>query len=433
MSAAGWEIEKDVLYPGRVVVPGPDGRPLAYTFTSDDAHRLATTGNAQLGDGWHTPLAWEHQNVEPVRLSQTEKDREFARSVFGFAKGYRVDPADGRVKVKLAGDDPADLEQFRKLRFVSPEIQWDWRDSDGRVWRGPSITHIAATARPVQRHQNPVGAVRMSLRATSLEQLVRAVRVAPTIGALTPPHGRLRLSLGNYEAPPMADELDFGAGNSGTGDSGKGSAWERIAAALAGAGVQIGDGKNVKDPEHLADLIEVACMNSDQGMPEEDDLSDLDEEPDPNAAAGDMSQPPAGATATPMPPLQMSLTKQQEQAAGFARKNLGSRIDALEASRRVTPAIADELRAALPKLRLSFAANADLKPNALTVRLEAYERLPANSGWSPTDRKAGRAGVRLSRKHASVGRPSYEGDPDAGADTPAQSKKTIDAWNATGK
>ncbi len=36
---------------------------------------------------------------------------------------------------------------------------------------------------------------------------------------------------------------------------------DRIAAALRRKGIRIGDGKNVKDAPHLADLIEVACLN----------------------------------------------------------------------------------------------------------------------------------------------------------------------------
>lgn len=433
-TAAGWEVEKDVLYPGRVVVPGPGGRPMSYTFTPHDARHIARTANAQLADGWHQPLAWEHQDVEPVRLSQgetarlsqAEKDREFAKSVFGFAKAYRVGP-DGRVRVTLAGTDPRDLEQFKKLRFVSPEIQWDWRDSDGRVWRGPSITHIAATARPVQRHQTPVG-VRMSLRAReiqSFEKFVGAVRVAPTLHPSTPPAGRLRLSLSDYEAPPMADELDFGASDDTEGDTGgkgtgKGSAWERIAAALESVGIKLG-GVEIKDADHLADLIEVACANGeDADMAGDDDLSDLDEEPEPNQPAGDVAQPPEGAAAAPQPPFQMSLQaarKQQQQAEGFARKNLASRIDALEADRKVTPAIAADLRSQIPALRLSFAGSGEVKANALTLKLDAYEALPKNAAWSPAAPRGKKVAARLSTRGNPAPRPAYDRtDDDHGVD-----------------
>lgn len=423
-TAAGWEVEKDVLYPGRVVVPGPGGQPLSYTFTPDDARRIAATGNAQLGDGWHQPLAWEHQDVQPVRLSQAETDREFAKSVFGFAKGYRVDAATGRVRVKLAGDDPKDYEQFKKLRFVSPEIQWDWRDSDGRVWRGPSITHIAATARPVQRHQTPVG-VRMSLRAReiqSFEKFLGAARVAATLSPSTPPAGRLRLSLSDYEAPPMADELDFGASDTdtegGAGGGGKGSAWERIAAALESVGIKLG-GVDIKDAEHLADLIEVACANGMDDATGDDDLSDLDQEPDPdpNQPSGDMAQVPEGAAAAPQPPFQMSLRKQQQQAEGFARKNLACRIDDLEADRKVTPAIAADLRSQLPALRLSFAGSGEVKANALTLKIDAYEALPKGAAWNPTAPRGKKAAARLSHRGNPAPRSAYAAtDDDHGVD-----------------
>lgn len=435
--STGWEIEKDVLYPGRVVVPGPGGRPLSYTFTARDAHQIARTGNAQLGDGWHQPLAWEHQDVQPVRLSQAETDRNFALNVFGYAKGYRVGP-DGRVRVTLAGDDPKDLEQFKKLRFVSPEIQWDWRDSDGRVWPGPSITHIAATARPVQRHQNPVGSVRMSLRATSLEQLVSAVRVAPTLHASTPPGGRLRLSLNDYEAPPMADELDFGADTNddaaeGAAGGGKGSAWERIAAALESRGIHLG-GVEIKDADHLADLIEVACANGEDDAAGDDDLADLDKEPDPSQPSGDLEQPPAGASAAPQPPFQMSLRKQQQHAEGYARKNLGERINDLERDRKVTPAIAADLRAQIPALRLSFTASGDVKANALTLKLDAYEALPKGAAWNPAAPRGRKVAARLSQRGNPAPASPYGGtDDDHGVDPKviAEQERLAKLYSAT--
>jgi hypothetical protein len=428
MSGKGWEVEKDVVYPGRVVVPGPRG-PIVYDITRTDAARMAATGSAQLRAGWHTPVAWEHQDVEPsrglldrLRLSHGEKDYHFARGCFGHAAAYRVSP-DGRVLVTLKGDDPDDYEQLKKVKFVSPEIQWDWMDSDGRVWPGPTITHVAATARPVQRHQQPVG-VRLSLRAgnptriVSFEKFVKAVRVAPMLGSTTRPHGKLRLSLTDYEATPMADELNFGeAGDDATG-GGKGSAWERIVAALEGRGIHLG-GVDIKDADHLADLIEVACANGDDTA-DLDDEGDLGAEPEeePGQPGGDLDMPPPGAAAAPPPPLQMSLRRQQAQAEGFARKNLIARIDELARTRRITPAIADELRGQVPALRMSFTAAGDPKPSTLTAQLDAYERLQPNASWTPDARRGGKK-VRMSQRGNPVARPSYERTADDGDIDPA--------------
>ena len=267
-----WEIWKDICYPGRVVVPGERGS-LTYDFTHGDMAAIERTGNAKVTDGWNIPLTWEHQNVEPnkLRLSRTSnKDRDFARGVFGAIKRFARKP-DGRVKALLSGDDPADLRQLEKVQFVSPEIQWDWTDTDGHVWSGPTVTHLAATPRPVQRHQHPIGTdpdaphPRLS-QASSLQQLVRmSLTSGSRVGA------KLRLSLDHYQTAPgsraMTDEPKKVPGM----PEEKESAWERIAASLLKIGVKIGDGKNIKDADHLADLVDVAAMNSEHAEPELDD------------------------------------------------------------------------------------------------------------------------------------------------------------------
>jgi len=426
-----WEVEKDVLYPGRVVVAGPDGRPRSYTFTADDLARIERTGNAKIAERWEIPLAWEHQPVEPtkgraaeVRLSQAERDRDFARGVFGFAKG--LVQRDGRLRVRLAGDDEADLKQFQKVRYVSPEIAWDWTDSDGKTWHGPTITHIAATPRPVQRHQDAVGQpIRLSLAAMIREcapahrtRSASAIPVAP----------RLRLSLNHYEGRAVADDLDLETPADTDTDTGgkKNSAWARIAEALAGCGVKIGDGSNIKDADHLADLIEVACMNG-------EDEPDMDEElpPENEEQQGDMDAPPPGATEPPQP-IQMSqqaakaLKVQQDEAAGYARANLKARIARLERTGRVTPAKARELIAEADKIQLSFTAAGKVADSPLLTRIEAREELAAGSA-APVPGRRGR--LKLSqRSNAKPATPSkYQEDGELDVDA------VVSAFEKTGR
>jgi hypothetical protein len=427
-----WEVVKDVLYPGRVVVPGPGGRPISYTFTPADAARIAATGNAMLRAGFHAPACWEHQNVGPekVRLSRAARDREYAKSVFAHVGRFDVAP-DGRVLARIRGADPADLRQFEKVRFVSPEIQWDWMDSDGKTWAGPTITHVAATPRPVQRHQHPVGTLALSHAANArafadfrafLGAAAGGGNVAPTIS----PRGPLRLSLSHYQAGSnMAGELDgfggFSAGDGADADAGgKQTPWARIAAALSEhCGIDLGDVSDVQDADTFAMLVEVAARNYKAGS-EPDQLDDElpEEEEDPTQPAGDLAQPPPGATEPPMPPVQMSLRKQQAQAETFARRNLAARLARLDRTGRVTPTQADGLRKELTAVRLSFTAAGDLAPSALTAKLDALEQNPAGAARG----KPGK--VRLSnapRGTRAAGRSAYEDD------KPAQTQAEVDA------
>lgn len=370
-----WQIEKDVLYPARVVVADPKGQPLTYHFTQADMADIERTGNAKIRDGWNIPLVWEHQNEAPerrkmIRLSRAEREREFARGVFGCSTRFVV--RDGRLRAVLSGDDDADLKQFAKVKFVSPEIQWDWRDSDGKVWRGPTITHIAATPRPVQRHQEPVR-LSQTPEVFRLAEFLRVAAGVPRVGVrMHPP--KIRLSLSDFtEVPSMPPETNAGA-----------TPWERIATALQSRGIKIGDGKNIKDADHLADLVDVACMNSgDPDLDLEPELPEPDPEPSPE---GDLDAPPDGAAPPPGPPIQMS-QRAQERAERLERRNLGLEIASLERERRIGPAVAQSLRERVKTVRLSFGSDGEPAPNEVSIRIEAFKQNPPGSAWNPTGRK----------------------------------------------
>lgn len=427
MSATGWSLWKTVAYPGRVVVP-PErtgDRPLVYNFTRQDLEHTARLCNRKLADGWNIPLCWEHQDVTPDRLRLSEdarKARDFALGVFGKGAGFKVAP-DGRLLARLRGRDHADLEQFKDVEFVSPEFQWNWMDTDGKIWRGPTITHIAATPRPVQRYQesvldalrqNPMksGAIQLSLTSVSV-----GARLHPT---------RLRLSLANYVSKPRgaatmpADiddkDMDTNTDTEGASDSpsdtdgdggGKKASWmQRIADAAAGFGLKFGDLAGVKSPDDFATLFETAALNF-QGDDGNDEYEDDEEEPGPEGdtapQGGDMQQMPTGSAPATPPPVQMSLEAQTRQAEQFARNNLVHRISRLRDSGRVTPAIADDLLKRVPKLRLSFTSKGDVTPNDVTIEIAAYERNPPRSAWSRAANrnggkgKGGKGSVRLSQ------------------------------------
>lgn len=392
MSTAPWSVWKDIAYPGRVVVPHPQ-KPNAlieYDFKSSDMAALEKSGNAKIREGWHIPLCWEHQDVYPERdrLSHGERERDFALGVFGSIERFSRTP-DGRLKALIAGTDPSDFEQLRKVKFVSPQIDWNWRDTDGRVWSGPTVTHLAATARPVQRHQHPIGANpdspplrqnHLKIKADSLPQFISlSLGSGPRVGHT------IRLSWSNWfpgEKQMEGDDLS-------TGGNSKQTPWERIAASLLKCNVKIGDGKNVKDADHLADLIDVACMNS-----EPEPLDDLppEEEDEGGAPEGDMEGPPEGATEPPPPPVQMSIEAQRQIAARDEaiidnhRRNLRRRVKGLE--KRFAPTIVNAVAGEVMRARLSLNANLGLEPHPVVTKIETLELAAKNGGqWSPNGSK----------------------------------------------
>ena len=428
-----WEIWKDIAYPGRVVVPGERGS-LVYDFTAGDMARLERTGNAKVSDGWNIPLCWEHQDAEPQRARLSHNpDRDFALGVFGRIKRFGRTP-DGRLKALLTGHDSGHFDQLRNVGFVSPEIQWDWTDTEGRLWSGPTVTHLAATARPVQRHQHPIGTDPDSPHprlapAGSLQNLVRMSLTgqpkSSCVGA------RLRLSLDHYtRLPAGASAMDMNADKPADA---KKNPWMRIAEALMKAGFKIGTGENVKDADHLADLIEVAAMNSEQNEPEIEDELPLEEEEPPPPPEGDMPGPPPGASEPPPPPVQMSLPANQKLVA-MHRKELVRRAERLGAKGYVPPHVANDLVADIKKIRLSLTANADLAPSDVAARIVAYEKLEPGKAWSkdgktPAAGKDGKA-VRLAQKTkrpnaTEVPRSTYQEDGEQDTDTVVEAYEKI--------
>ena len=146
-----------------------------HTFTTADVVDAYHNGRAMLRS--HIPISppgvWEHdwQSVpEPIKqfLSRIGSDRDRraaeAKNAFGWAKDYRVtferDQKTGRhqpvLHALLEVPDAKDLEQLAKTRFVSPRVDWDFRDTIGRTWKGCAVTHIAATHSPVQIDQRPL-------------------------------------------------------------------------------------------------------------------------------------------------------------------------------------------------------------------------------------------------------------------------------------
>lgn len=420
-----WEIWKDIGYPGTVHVPGEDGRLLRYNFTRDDWERIVGTGKRMLAAGWQSPIVWEHQDATPVRLSRSKGqiDRDFALGVFGGLKDFALTP-DGRAKALLSGTDPKDLEQLKKVRFVSPELQWDWTDTDGKTWEGPSVTHLAATPRPVQPHQHPVGADpdRPHPRLQPVGGLKDLVRLSLTARTRPGVNATLRLSLADYVtrtggSSAMADDTEPTSGPATPAK--KPTAWERCAKALEAAGIKIGNGENVKDADHFADLVEVACMNSEQAQAQ-DQIDDLPPEPEeePAPPQGDMDAPPEGAGEPPPPPVQMSQTAQktrreralEEQLIDSHRERLGTRAARLGKLGYVSPAIANGLVDEVKKVRLSLTAHGKLAPTDVAAKIAAYEKLQPNAAWAPRADKAGGKKARLSHRAnvQEVGRSDYE-------------------------
>lgn len=340
--------EKDVLYVGTVHPPGLS-EPIL--FTDEDIQYYGRRMKEMLADGLQIPLAWSHQDrAKP--MTQEEWDRrkaELEKLTLGHACAADVDPELGCLKVKIEIPVEEDARRVRAVRYVSPEIIWNYRDGRGKVWPGPSITHLAVTARPVQHHQQPFRQVALSMLRLSMSDYVR---------------------LGDID---VADEPQ-NTPNNGDGAVDSGAKLKKVLEALAKVGLVLADDTtvdNLLDRLHSVALTKEAADNG--------SISSDDDESRTTPSEKEIS------------PVMMSLVQKELEPYKQAllrthRASLQSRIRRLLDTGRITRPIYQALAADCGKVHLSLDGMGDLIPSPLTAKIEAYEALDENSSWPATVR-----------------------------------------------
>jgi hypothetical protein len=371
------KFRKDALYCGDWHLP--DGRVFRCTPELRDglARRLGEMREA----GLHIPLAWEHQD-DAVPLSADERRANRARFNCGFAE--RAEVSGGALSVVVDVPGSADAERLPSARFVSPEIRWDWRDGTGKVWEGPSITHIAVTPRPVQHAQRPFEPVSMSHdeRSTpfrlSLDGYQRAVRMADD-------NDTDDLADDGGDGAAAGGDTDFADLDDAGGDEPAGgedaAMLPDVLAVLARLGLVLpGD----TSPSNLIARLHTAGLTMEHHTKGGDGGAD-----DPNALPG---EPPVGAgdaqpqQVQPQMPVGMSMSEANELKSDNARmkaallkkerKELLGHVADLARTGRINKPIADDLTARITKVQLSLAADGNLVPNAVLSEIAAYQKLP---------------------------------------------------------
>lgn len=423
-------IWKDILYAGKVTVPDPSSRSgsRSVTFTSADLRNAEQYGNAMIRDGFQIPVYWEHQHDGgPVKLSRGDMGAHRAKHMFGRITGYRVEGDVLQAEHEI--DTPQHLEQLKTVRFVSPELQWDFRDGEGRKWPGITVSHVAATPIPVQHRQKPF----------QLSQAQTASR-------------RIQLSLSDYEGRKMAkdDEEDLDELEDEDGEESElpedldelpeepadelppepapvpeippesEIPFRKSLAMLETKGIKLPPDTNQQNVWERLFVVLTALQHS-QALNPQGDPSNPDDMPY-TAGNGDQQQTPPNVRPSPQAqPVSLSLQKAQAAAEMITRKNLLSRVARLR-KRGIPPAQVDRLTQQARSISLSFSpVTGDLEPNELTIRLEAYEELRPSNGFTGSGR------VSLSQDKARVAqRPGFVSGWDGVSDA-----EFVQMWDAS--
>lgn len=327
----------------------PDGRTYEVSRAKVDHH--AARLKEIFAAGYVLPYCIEHDDAgAPILMSDWEgRKAEFLGCIEGAA-------AEGdTLQLTLDVPDPKDAKYLKGMRFVSPEIQTNY-DLGGRRFAGETITHVAATALPVQFPQDPIQTVSMS---------------------------RLRLSVAGYMPPvrlgdKMADEpkKDDAAAPTATDDGGR---LKKVLKALAGVGLVLPDDTTA---DNLIERLETAALTL------EGSSGTTPKEPESAPSASDVSQNP----------VVMSLTKELLQ---LKRDDLKQRAQLLLETGRVGKPVRDRLLNDLGKVQLSLSPNGGLVPNSVANRIEAYEELEKGSAFPVVDlSNAERPGLPREGRHA---------------------------------
>jgi len=339
-------ITKDALKPSRYHLR--DGR--IFDVLPEDMPHYANRLRDMTAAGLHVPVTWEHQpSVKPGAALAAEQ----VKLTLGHIKDAALDG--GVLEVKFDAPSEDDRKRLPAIKYVSPYIEWDYQDPSGRVWPGPSITHIAVTNNPVQADQKPF---QMSNNPLDLWSQGVALSLEDEPDEETRHEEDLPL-------PAEEEEEDIEVIEGDASKIGK------VVTYLGHMGMMLPPDTT---PENFLDRLYTAV------------LTKLAAD-DPSSAGQDqMETPGMSSTAKEAnPPIVMSQADQEKMASrekriiDMERAGLRSRVDLLLAKGRITPAIKQKLDEALSAVALSLADDGTLAPNDFVIRLEAYEELPENT------------------------------------------------------
>lgn len=380
-------VEKDVLRPGTYTLR--DGS--KHTFTEQDVRSCVANGRKMLAVNQSAPLIWEHDlDAVPTPLHTLlsgigvrDKAAGWARHCFGHAVDFDLRIEDGKPVAYMVNDipDEDDAKRWKAARYCSPRIDRNYCDGAGRVYSGASITHLAATPKPIQTNQFPVmlsalPGKKVPFRGTTTILLAEGEPNMPkdangeeVVADDAPPK--------TETPPPPKDEPPANTG--GTTPMADNAKIGRLKNALAMMTINLPD--SATDLDSICISLEAIAANG--GIDNGDDDYDLGGGDDPSAQAG--NSPNLANTAPQGAPMMMSAmaTAGEAKVVNGYRKQLIARVERLcqrgMESGMMDGVQAKELERKVTGAQLSLTEAGDMARSDLITEIEIWERVTGNA------------------------------------------------------
>ncbi|MFI5113503.1 MAG: hypothetical protein ACHP7J_00060 [Terriglobales bacterium] len=160
------KVWKDALHKGTWVTT----KGQVFDCADDDLKHFHDRTKAMIACGQRPVWCWEHQQTsdDDAQLSAQDLVTQWAKNTGGHIHDVRLPCPQGPLEVLMDVDDEVkdkdgktDVQKLEAIKFVSPDIRYNWRDRNGPesdeigpYWPGQSFAHIAVTPLPVQYPQN---------------------------------------------------------------------------------------------------------------------------------------------------------------------------------------------------------------------------------------------------------------------------------------
>lgn len=364
---------KESLYAGNVYAATPDGRRVQVSFSPNDIKHFHRRMKEMIGAGIPIPLTWEHQAVEQMTPAELKANKP--KLIAGFIEDCDLAPG-GQLITMSTVDSDEDAVMVKRAKYCSPGIKRDFVDGTGRLWPGPSITHLAVTGKPTQIPQEPFELVHLSLEDVS-EQLYLSLGDSPMAEKEKKPK-----KMADDETPEtdaaddgteeeVADEPESDAPPMPEGPKTSEDMQAILGLLKEMFGIETAPGLSDKETQkhlHTALLTAKAHMDSAEDEPGSDEYADDDDH-----TGGDAVEEVSN------PQVLMSLEtvksendRLKKNLLKRERATIKGRIDkAAKGLRR--PELATKLTKEFDTIHLSLGDDGELSPHPFLAKLEAYE------------------------------------------------------------